>query len=150
MHLTTHEPWRLFDLIHRDLDRLTGRRDPEATGHGDDGRALSDWLPAVDIVEEKDRFVLHADVPGVNPDDIDVSMENGILSLAGSRRSETSESAGDSRRIERTMGTFYRRFTLPDTADADNIAAKCSYGTLEVTIPKQPRVLAKRITVRTG
>ena len=143
MNLTRFEPWSLVDLMHRDLDRLASRR----LGHNNDEQSVADWVPAVDIVEEKDRFVLRADVPGVDPKDIDVSMDSGVLSVSGERKSETESDADGVRRIERFSGRFYRRFTLPDTADAENISARSQNGILEVSIPKLAVVQARRITV---
>jgi HSP20 family protein len=91
--------------------------------------------------------VLRADLPGVNPDDIDVSMDDGILSVSGERHTaERSESEGI-RRYERATGHFYRRFTLPESADAEGIKARSSNGILEIEIPKLPEVQARRITV---
>lgn len=143
MNLTRFEPWSLVDLMHRDLDRIATRR----FGNGDTESSIADWVPAVDIVEEKDRFVLRADVPGVNPEDIDVSMDAGVLTVSGERRSESVDEEGDVRRTERSYGRFFRRFSLPDTADADAITAKSQNGILEVVIPKQAVVEARRIAV---
>lgn len=150
MNLSRYEPWTLINLLHRDLDRLAGRRFHVSGESADDSEAVADWMPPVDIVEEKHRFVLRADLPGVNADDIEISMENGMLSIAGGRREEQTETVEGMKRIERVSGRFYRRFALPETADADNIEAKSSNGILEVTIPKQAEVLARRITVRSA
>lgn len=146
MNITRFEPWSVFDALQRDFDRLAGRR-LAAGGRDDNGHSVADWVPAVDIVEEKDRFVLRADVPGVKPEDIEVSMENGILTVSGKRFEETSEEAEGVRRLERISGRFYRRFSLPDTANAEDITAKSDNGILEVVIPKLPEVKARRITV---
>lgn len=86
-------------------------------------------------------------MPGVDPTKIDVSMDAGVLSVSGERQSETSDESDGLKRVERISGKFYRRFTLPETADAEGIAAKSSNGILEVTIPKQPEIQARRITV---
>ncbi len=142
MNITRFEPWNYLDLLHRDLDRLVGGRRT-----GDDQSAVADWVPAVDIVEEKDRFVLRADVPGVRPEDIDVSMDNGTLSVSGERHAIAAADEAGVQRIERATGRFLRRFTLPETADAEGIAAKCADGILEVSIPKAPEIKARRITV---
>ena len=84
MNIARFEPWNFVDLLHRDLDRLVA-----APRHGSDEHSpVADWVPAVDIIEEKDRFVLRADVPGVRPDDIDVSMDNGVLSVSGERHAD--------------------------------------------------------------
>jgi HSP20 family protein len=150
MHLTRYEPWTLMNLLHRDLDRIAGRH-PGLNGDPvDDTDAIADWVPAVDVIEEKDRFVLRADIPGVEPDDIEINMDNGVLSLAGSRTQEKPDEGAGLRRIERLSGRFYRRFTLPDTADAENVAAKYVNGILEVTVPKQAQVLPRRIAVEAG
>ena len=146
MKMTRFEPWSLFDVMQRDLDRMAGHR-LRVVGHDDKDQSVADWAPAVDIIEEKDRFVLKADVPGVKPEDIDVNMENGVLSVSGHRHEESTEQADGIKRIERLSGRFYRRFTLPEAADADGISAKCANGILEVVIPKQPAVQARRITV---
>ncbi|HUD97403.1 MAG TPA: Hsp20/alpha crystallin family protein [Woeseiaceae bacterium] len=147
MNLTRYEPWTLINLLHRDLDQIAGRR--FGLGHESaDSHSVADWIPPVDIVEEKDRFVLRADLPGVNPDQIDISMENAVLSIAGERREERTEQVEGMQRVERISGKFYRRFSLPETADADNISAKSSNGILEIEIPKQAQVQARRIAVQ--
>lgn len=143
MNITRFEPWSFADLLHRDLDRLIDRR----TRPADNENPVADWIPAVDIIEEAERFVLRADVPGVSPDDIDVSMDGGILSVSGARHAIAPADDTGVQRIERATGRFLRRFTLPDTADAEHIAAKCANGILEVSIPKMPAVKARRITV---
>ncbi len=143
MNLTRFEPWSIVDLLHRDLDRLTTRR----LGNGAEENSVAEWVPAVDIVEEKDRFLLRADVPGVDPTAIEVSMDAGVLSVSGERTSESVSDHDGYRRVERASGRFLRRFTLPDTADADGITASSGNGILEVSIPKRPEIQARRITV---
>lgn len=141
MNIARFEPWSFIDLLHRDLDRMAGQRRFDADS------PVTDWVPAVDVVEEKDRFVLRADVPGVSRDDIDVSMDAGVLTVAGERHAEERSEEAGVQRIERASGRFYRRFTLPDTADAEGITAKYRDGILEVSIPKMPEVQARRISV---
>lgn len=146
MNLTRFEPWSIVDLLHRDLDRIAQSR-----FNGDDSEnPVANWVPAVDIIEENDRFVLHADVPGVDPKDIDVSMDAGVLTVSGERRSENVTNEAGFRRVERATGRFFRRFNLPDTADAEGIKARSHNGILEVSIPKLPEVQARRITVETA
>ena len=149
MNVTRFEPWSLVNLLHQDLDQIASRRIGLASGDNN-GSSVADWVPAVDIVEEKDRYVLRADVPGVKPEDIDVNMEIGVLTVSGERRHESTEEAEGMRRVERATGKFYRRFNLPDTADAEEISAKSANGILEVSIPKQPEVQARRITVESA
>lgn len=143
MNIARFEPWTFVDLLHRDLDRLAQHRGVA----GNDHSPVSDWVPAVDIVEEQNRFVLRADVPGVNAEDIDVSMDAGVLSVSGERHAITPAEDTGVQRIERASGRFLRRFTLPESADADGIVARCANGILEVSIPKMPEIQARRITV---
>ncbi len=135
MRIARYEPWPFVDLINRDLNRIASRT------------AGTRWVPAVDIIEEQDAFLLRADVPGVDNADIDVSMDNGVLSVSGERRTEERKEDTGTQRIERATGRFLRRFTLPDTADAKGITAKSRNGILEVTIPKLPEIQARRISV---
>ena len=143
MNIVRFQPWSVADLMQRDFNRYTARR------FADDNvqTPVAEWVPAVDIVEAKDSFVLRADLPGVAASDIEVNMEDGVLTVSGERRNESQEETDGLRRIERVSGRFHRRFTLPETADADRIAAKSANGILEVTIPKLPEVQPRRITV---
>jgi len=144
MKVTRFEPWNLINLLHRDLDQLADRRFGR---EGRDNDGVFDWIPAVDIVEEKARFVLRADLPGVGVDDIELRMEGGVLSISGVRSREQHEEADGVQRFERSTGKFFRRFTLPETADAEQITARSANGILEVSIPKLPEVQARRISV---
>ena len=114
---------------------------------GVDADTVAQWVPAVDIVEEKDRFVLRADVPGVDPADIDVSMDNGVLTVTGERQAPGRSEDASVQRVERVSGRFSRRFSLPDTTDAEGITAQSRNGMLEISIPKLPEVQARRISV---
>ncbi|NQV87878.1 MAG: Hsp20/alpha crystallin family protein [Woeseiaceae bacterium] len=135
MRIARFEPWSYLNLIDRDFDHAVPRE--AATG----------WVPAVDIMEEKQGFLLRADLPGVNPADIDVSMDAGVLTLSGVRHAEERAEDTAVQRAERVTGQFFRRFTLPETADADGITATSRNGILELAIPKQPQVKARRISV---
>ena len=135
MKIARFEPWPYVDLLQRDLRQQSTRK------------VTAEWVPAVDIIEEKDRFLLHADVPGVNPEDVEISLEEGVLAVSGVRNAEVLGENTDVRRTERLTGRFSRRFTLPETTDADRVTAKASNGVLEVVIPKLPEVQPRRITV---
>jgi HSP20 family protein len=148
MTVTRYEPWTLINRLHHDLDRLFGR---EFAGSDDESRgAVSDWLPAVDVQETPDAFLLQADLPGVDNKDIDITMENGVLTLRGRRQSETREPDSGYRRVERVSGEFFRRFTLPDTADAEAISAQMANGVLTVRIGKRAEIQPRRIQVKTS
>ncbi len=119
----------------------------ERVAFGAPTNRTADWIPAVDVFEEKDRYVVRADLPGVNPADIDVSMDGGILSIVGERNAEDRSDDDGVSRYERATGRFSRRFTLPEFADADGIKASSRNGILEISIPKQAEVQPRRITV---
>lgn len=137
------DPWDTMREVRGELER---RFNHNAAAYMD---TASDWVPSVDIKETKDAYQLSADVPGVDPKDIDVCLEDGVLSVKGERKAEIKdEGEGEGyTRTERVYGSFYRRFTLPDTADAENISAKTEHGVLKLRIPKKHQVLPKKITV---
>jgi HSP20 family protein len=144
MTLVRYEPLNLLNQLQREVNRLF---DTSRVGNEESGLMASDWAPAVDIKEENDRFVIQADVPGVDPKDIDITMEKGVLTLKGQRVSESQEETEKYKRVERVRGTFMRRFSLPDTVEADKINAKFKDGVLEVTVPKGEEAQPRRIQV---
>ncbi len=115
----------------------------------DSSVVTSQWAPAVDIHEEPERFVLYADLPGVDPQDIEVQMDRGLLTIKGERRAETPMEGGRYSRVERLHGVFHRRFALPDSADPEGISASGHDGVLQVVIPKRPESKPRRIQVGT-
>lgn len=137
------EPRSIANLLWRDLD-WAGKGQSLLS---DRYNAANDWLPAVDIIEEKDGFVVRADVPGVDAADIDVKLDGGVLSIAGERLAEDRSESDGVARFERSTGRFCRRFTLPDSANADGVTAKSAKGILEITIPKQAEIQPRRIAV---
>lgn len=148
MNVVRYEPRTLLRRYQNDLSRLLDDDAYSGNGEFDASRlATSQWTPAVDIKEESDRYVIIADVPGVDPKDIEVTMAEGVLSVKGERAQETKDEAAGYRRVERVHGTFHRRFSLPETADPSGITAKGRNGVLEVTIPKQEKLQPRRIEV---
>ena len=140
-----YRPLSLFDrLLNQDLDGLLN---PQL---GREAEVVTDWLPAVDIRETDNSYVLHADLPGVLAADIEVSMEDGVLTIQGKRESESQDEQEGFKRFERVTGKFMRRFTLPDTANGEQISASTREGVLEVTIPKQDKLKPRKIDVVTG
>ncbi|MDH5572312.1 MAG: Hsp20/alpha crystallin family protein, partial [Gammaproteobacteria bacterium] len=139
-----YEPWSLLNQFRREMDQMF---ETPATNDETSNIVTSDWVPAVDVKETETAFEILADIPGVDPKDIEVHMENGILSIKGERQSEKKEEREGYKRVERSRGSFYRRFSLPDTADGDKISAKSSHGVLEITIPKQVKSQPRKISV---
>lgn len=142
MNIIHYDPWRKFQRLQQEMGALF---DPRLNAD-DEGAtiATSDWVPAVDIKEDDTQFLIVADVPGVDPENIEVHMENGMLSIKGERKEERKEEGEGYKRIERSCGTFHRRFSLPETADADGITAKSHNGSLEITIPKREALAHSR------
>ena len=143
MSLVRYEPWNWMNQFTKELDRAFRT---QADQYGD--VATSDWTPAVDIKEGDKAFTIIADIPGVDPNDIEVHMENGILSVKGHRETTREEEKEGYKRVERSSGTFYRRFSMPETANADKIEAKSKNGVLEITIPKLEQVQSRKISVK--
>jgi HSP20 family protein len=139
MTIVSYEPWALVSRFQRQLER--------AMGDSADSASVS-WIPHVDIHEEAERFVVVADVPGVDGKDIDITADKGVLTIKGERRSEKKSSNDGFERVERATGTFLRRFTLPESADAEAIKATHVNGVLELTIPKRPQERPRRIEVK--
>jgi HSP20 family protein len=117
------------------------------TGGDESSVVTSQWMPSVDIREEAGRFVLYADIPGVDPQDIEVQMDKGLLTIKGERRAEATADTERYSRVERVHGSFHRRFALPDSADPDGITASGSNGVLRIEIPKRPESTPRRIQV---
>ncbi len=145
MAISRHEPWSLFNQLSRELNRYLEQQPLRTDEEGN--VVASDWVPPVDIKEDAGRFVIYADIPGVDPADIDVHMEKGMLSISGERKEEAPQERERYKRVERARGSFLRRFSLPDSANAEEIAAKCRNGVLEVVIPKQESQQRRKIAV---
>ena len=113
-----------------------------------EGSAARPWTPAVDVVENENSLVFKADVPELKPENIDVSFENGTLTLKGKREFEKQEAGqGGYHRIERNYGSFTRAFSLPETVDPDRLVADYKHGVLTVTIAKKEAAKPKAIKV---
>jgi len=144
MTILRYEPWDILARFSRDFERLA--RLPATAP--DAPQSVADWFPTIDIAEQQEQFVLHADLPGVQAEDIDVTLDKGVLTLKGKRHLvDRSEQAGF-KRVERVSGQFYRSFSLPDTADGATVSAKLNHGVLEVLIPKQAQAQPRKIAVQ--
>lgn len=148
MAITRYEPWGVVSQLQNEINRVFGNLSDR-----DSNSATAEWSPSVDVREYSDRFQLLLDVPGVDPKDVEITLDNGVLSVSGHREAENAVSAMGSEqpqqeRIERQLGRFHRRFILPDTADAENVNASGRNGVLEIVIPKQPRAQPRRISVK--
>lgn len=148
MSLARYETWDALNQLHRQINRVF---DSQVAANGSaDSSATADWVPPADVAEYKDKFVLRFDVPGVSVSAIDITLDQGVLTVSGQREQEAAQDDVERSRLERPQGRFYRRFTLPDTVDTAAVHAAGRNGILEVTIPKQPRAQPRRIEVATG
>jgi HSP20 family protein len=148
MAVMRYEPWNVVSQLQNEINRVFGN-----LSDADSSSATSEWTPAVDVREFSDRFQLLLDMPGVEPKDVEITLDNGVLTVAGNRTEEKAVNSNGAeqpqqQRIERRLGRFYRRFILPDTADAENVNASGRNGVLEIVIPKQPKAQPRRITVK--
>lgn len=146
MNIIRYEPFGL-----RGLDSPFNRlfRDLLGETEGDQSNIVtSRWMPLADIQDAGDHFLLEVDVPGVKAEDINVTMEDGVLNIEGERRHEERTEEKGYSRIERSFGSFHRRFSLPETANADAIDAKVDNGVLRITIGKTEKAQPRRIEVK--
>ena len=148
MTLVRYQPWDVLNQLQRDLSRAFKPLAETSEDNDYSNVVTSHWMPSVDIKEEANRFVILADLPGVDVKDIDITMQKGVLTIKGERSSESKEENEGFVRVERARGTFYRRFSLPDTADAEHIEAKGRNGVLEIVIPKHEKVQPRKIAVQ--
>jgi HSP20 family protein len=108
---------------------------------------LRTWTPRVDVEEAEKEIVVRADIPGVEPKDVEVTVRDGVLVLHGEKKEEHEETKKNYRRLERFAGEFYREIPLPAGTDPEKITATGSMGVITVTIPRKPEVLPKKIAV---
>jgi HSP20 family protein len=147
MAMMRFEPAATMAQLQQEINRMFGNmHDAESSG------ATAEWMPAVDIREYVDRFELLVDLPGVDPKAVEITLDNGVLTLSGERQDKSpvdgkNESAPLQQRAERKLGRFHRRFILPDTVDAEKVKATGSEGVLAISIAKQPKAQPRRISV---
>jgi HSP20 family protein len=145
MSIVRYDPFRDLRSLQDEVNRLFSTNLSRA--FGDEGIARGAWMPNVDIYENKDQIVLEAELPGMNREDFDLSIENNIITLRGERRFEKKDEGDNYHRVERAYGTFTRSFTLPQTVSAEGAGAEYKNGVLRVTLPKREEVKARRIEV---
>lgn len=137
------EPFRGLSTLQDQFNRLFN----ESFRNQPDESALTTWAPAVDIYETPNELVVKADLPDVNEKDIDVRVENNLLTIRGERKFEKSVSEENFLRVERTYGAFSRSFSLPNTVNAEKIGAEYKNGVLTVTLPKREESKPRQVKV---
>ena len=144
MSLVNYDPRFSVRQLQDDINRLFS-----GWSTNDSSSVTADWIPSVDINEFDDRFQLYVDIPGVDPADVEITLEAGVLAITGERfiQAERADENVIRRRAERGAGRFYRRFILPDSVDPENVKATDRHGVLEIVIPKQAKAMPRRIEV---
>jgi HSP20 family protein len=147
LQLTTWNPFRELDEVQNRLGSFFGGTFPRF-GNGFSGLKLADWSPQVDIVEDEKEYLIKADLPEMKKDEINVSVENGVLSVSGERKTEKEEKNKKFHRIERSYGRFERTFMVPEDADGAKVKAEFKDGVLQVHLPKTPVAKPKAVEVK--
>jgi HSP20 family protein len=145
MSITRYDPFRDLRTLQDEVNRLFSSNFTRS--YDDEGIARGAWMPGVDIYENKDQIVLEAELPGMNREDFEVTVENNVLTLRGERRFEKRDEADNYHRVERAYGTFTRSFTLPQTVSSEGATAEYKDGVLRVVLHKREEVKARRIEV---
>ena len=148
MAIVRWEPLREFSTLQNEMNRLfnTVFDTPAPAGNG----GLRRWLPAMDLVESGDHFVLRADLPGLSEEDVAIEVEDRVLTISGERKAEHEANKDGFHRIERAFGDFSRSLTLPEGIDADVVHASFDRGVLEVRIPKPEERKPRKISIGAG
>lgn len=133
--------WDELSTMRNEFDRMLGHRDASVT---------TPWCPVVDVHETKDELVFHAELPGMASDDVEVSVENGVLTISGEKKQEVEEGEEktDYHLVERRYGRFERRFSLPRTVDAERVSAEFANGVLTIQLPKAEAAKPRKIEVK--
>ena len=148
MALIRWEPVRELNTIQSDMNRLFNTFFASPTGGN--GGSLRRWIPAMDLVETENDFVLKADLPGLNEDDVKIEVENNILTISGERKSEREDRKEGYYRVERAFGSFRRSLKLPEGVDPESVQASFERGVLEVHVPKPEDRKPRKVEISVG
>jgi HSP20 family protein len=146
MSIIRWSPFREYEDIQTRLDRLFNER--TSRREGDETLFRADWMPAVDVQETEQEFLIKADLPEVKKEDVKVTVHEGVMTIEGERKLEKEEKGKKFHRIEREYGRFVRKFTLPDGADEAKVAAEFKDGVLNVRVPKSAIARPKTVEVK--
>lgn len=141
------DPMQELNELQNRFKTLLGRTSLRP-GNGEESLALADWAPVVDISEDDREFLIKAELPGLKREEVKVTVEDGVLSISGERKTEKEEKNKKFHRVERSYGSFLRSFSLPDGADATKVNAEFGDGVLNVHLAKTPKAQPKTIEVK--
>ena len=145
MTIVPYDPFRDLRTLQEEVNRLFSSN--LTPSFGEEGIGRGAWNPNVDIYENKDQIVLEAELPGMNREDFELTVENNVITLRGERRFEKKDDADNYHRVERSYGSFSRSFTLPQVVSGDGATAEYRNGVLRVTLPKREEAKARRIEI---
>src|ERR671930_101570 len=146
MSITRYDPFRDLNTLQDGVNRLFSTN--FSRSFADEGIARGAWTPNVDIYENKDEIILEAELPGMNREDFELTIENNVITLRGERRFEKKDETDNYHRVERSYGSFSRSFTLPPTVSGEGITAEYRNGVLRITLSKREEVKARRIEIQ--
>jgi len=149
MALVRWEPVRELTTLQNEMNRLFSTFFDNPAGGGN-GQSLRRWVPAMDLVETDDHFVLKADLPGLGADDVNIEVEDNVLTVSGERKVEHESSREGFYRVERASGSFRRSLTLPEGVKLEDIAANFDKGVLEIRIPKPEERKPRKVSISVG
>jgi HSP20 family protein len=150
MALIRWEPVRELGTIQNEMNRLFNTFFESPVGHGNGPQTLRRWIPAMDLVETNEDFVLRADLPGLSEGDVNIELEDNVLTVSGERKSEHEERKEGYYRVERASGSFSRSLTLPEGVDPEAVKASFDRGVLEVRIPKPEAKKPRKVAISVG
>lgn len=147
MNIIKYDPFREMRSLQDEVNRLFA----SSFSRGDNNDLMRGaWSPQVDIFENKNEIVLEAELPGMKPEDVDISIENNVLTIRGERKFEKKDEGDNFHRVERSYGSFTRSFTLPPTVAAENANAEFENGVLRLTLAKREEAKPRRIEIKAG
>jgi HSP20 family protein len=149
MAIVRWEPLRELTTLQNEMNRLFGSVFDTPT-QGGNGGTMRRWMPAMDLVETAEHFVLRADLPGMSEEDVNIEVEDRVLTVSGERKAEHTEEKDGYHRVERAFGAFSRSLTLPEGIDAEAVTASFDKGVLEVRIPKPEERKPRKISIGVG
>ncbi len=146
MNIMRYDPFRDLRTLQDEMNRLFSST--FTRGGSDEQMFGGNWTPSVDIFENKDNIVLEAELPGLKPEDVNISIENNVLTISGERKFEKKDEGDNFHRVERGYGSFTRSFTLPPTVSAENATAEFENGILHLTLAKREEAKPRRIEIK--
>lgn len=147
MNLITYDPFRELRSLQDEVNRVFSSN---LNRSGETGLGRGAWNPSVDIFENQDQIVLEAELPGITPEDVNISIENNVLTIHGERKFEKTDEGDNFHRVERSYGSFTRSFTLPPTVSSENVNANFDNGVLRLELAKREEAKPRRIEIKAG